>query len=149
MFFLWWCGWPAERLAGCTRRNVLWSLAGRLGHGARWVITWPQGCLFKPKSCLDYCSQTLLLYCSCIIHKGTDLESGRRTERGSPKWKERFIMRGGGRSGKREGKEEVWIMSALLPMKQHKQQMKESSGAEEGTAQGQATIRHWMTNYLV
>ncbi len=59
--------WLTERLAGCMRRNVLWNWPLHWGTdwetetGGCWVITWPRGCLFKPKSCLDYCTQTLLL----------------------------------------------------------------------------------------
>lgn len=120
---VWLPGWLAERLAGCVRRNVLWSgpqclgTDWKTGKGGCWVITWPRGCLFKPKSCLDYCTQTLLLCCSCMRHEGRELEIGRRKKRGSQKGKERVM---GGRSGKREGRE-IWTMSSLLPRKRHKQ----------------------------
>ncbi len=82
-------------------------------------------------------------------HKGRELEKGRRERRGSQKEKERVIM-GGGEAGRETEREEVWTMSSLLPRKQHKQSVKirEPSGAERGTAQGHAIIRHWMTRVL-
>lgn len=103
--------WLAEWLAGCMWRNVLWSGAQHreTGTGGCWVITWPQGCLFKLKSCLDYCSQTLLSYCSCMRHKS-------RVEKKC----------GGRRKGDR--REEVWIMSSLLPRKRHKQKVENEGG---------------------
>lgn len=103
---VWLPGWLAERLAGRMRRNVLWSgpqcwgTEWETGTGGCWVITWPRGCLFKPKSCLDYCTQTLLLYCSCKRHKSRELEVGRRKKRGRQKEKESYRRRG--RRGKGE-----------------------------------------------
>lgn len=89
----WLSGWQGARGGMCCG----WT--GReTGTGGCWVITWPRGCLFKPKSCLDYCTQTLLLYCSCMRHKGREMEiGGRKKQRGSRREKERVIVRRGRR----------------------------------------------------
>lgn len=60
VFFLWWFGCLTGWVAG-RRRNVLlsgpqhWGTDWKTWTGGCWVITWPRGCLFKPKSCLGYC----------------------------------------------------------------------------------------------
>lgn len=81
------------------------GLTGRLWTKGCWAITRPRGCLFKAKSCLDCCPQTLLLYCSCMRHKGTELEIGRRRRQGE--------------EGSGCLKEEVWTMSSFVLRKQH------------------------------
>lgn len=104
VFFLWWFGWLSN-WEGAQRRNVLrswpqhWGTDLETGTEGCCAITWPRGCLFKPKSCLDYCPQTLLLYCSCMRHKGRELEMG-RAKKGSLR-------------------EEVWTMSSLVLRKRH------------------------------
>lgn len=66
---------------------MLWSwpqLQGtdwETGRGGYWAVTWPRGCLFKPKSCLDYCTQILLLYCSCMRHKARKQDRRRAKKR--------------------------------------------------------------------
>ena len=90
--------------AGLSAEGTDWET----GTGGCWVITWPRGCLFKPKSCLDYCTQTLLLCRSCMRHKGRELEIGRTTRRGSEEGKERAIIGGGEKEGrKRQGLDNV------------------------------------------
>lgn len=81
------------------------------------------------------------------LHETQRQRVGSREEEGErePEKRKRVIMGGG-----EAGREEVWTMSSLLPRKQHKQsvKMREHSGADKGTAQGQAIIRHWLTKVL-
>lgn len=148
VFFLWWfgclAGWLAEGLTGCMRRKVLWSGPQCRGTdwetwtGGCWVSTWPKGCLFKPKTCLDCCTQTLLLYCSCMRHKGRELEGDRKRKREL--------------SWEGEKQEERGDLYNVIPRSQETAQtirkMREPSGAEEGTAQGHTIIRHRMPKDL-
>ena len=86
----------------CGAGSSAEGLTGRLGQGLLGYYV-ASGCLFKPKSCLDYYTQTLLLCSSCMRHKGKVLEIGRRKKRGSQKGKERVIMGGGSRKNGRSG----------------------------------------------
>lgn len=132
VFFLWWFGCLAGWVAG-RRRNVLlsrpqhWGADWKTGTRGCWVITRPRGCLFKPKSCLDYCTVIVL---QLRGSKDRELEIERRKKRGKAQEKERST-RGGGQAGREKGERRSGLCHPSFPVNYTNNKKKGGSPVEQ------------------